>query len=274
VDQCGGDGSCNSTVIPGCVRCTTAAECDDGNACTEDACLGPVCSHSAIPGCAPCVPSAEVCGDGSDNDCDALADCSDPDCAGAPACLAPTAEVCGNCADDDRDGLLDGEDPDCCATAMALTVDRFLIRPPEVKVRGDRLRLSTTWASASPPLFDPLRQDTTVELADGGGPLLRHDRRTALAPGTPPELSLHRPRRRIRRRAPCGEFRIARSGTSSSRPAGGDDAALGRRRKRTRERARRTRVLARDDDGQARAQGPRLPLGTTLTGLRGRVCQP
>jgi len=170
-DQCGIDGSCARTVIPGCVACSLDAQCNDGNACTTDACRGGVCAHDAIPGCTPCIPTGEVCGDGIDNDCDGLTDCSDPDCAGAPACRGPTPEVCGNCVDDDGDGLLDGDDPDCCAESMPLAVSRFLVRPPEIKVRGDRLRLATTWAAATPPLFDPLRQDTSIEIADAGGTL-------------------------------------------------------------------------------------------------------
>ena len=168
-DQCGIDGSCERTVIPGCVACSLDAQCNDGNVCTTDACRGGVCAHDAIPGCTPCIPTGEVCGDGIDNDCDGLTDCSDPDCAGAPACRGPTPEVCGNCVDDDGDGLLDGDDPDCCAESMPLAVSRFLVRPPEVKVRGDRLRLTTTWAAATPALFDPLRQDTSIELANDAG---------------------------------------------------------------------------------------------------------
>jgi hypothetical protein len=158
------------SAIPSCQRCTGATECDDGDRCTDDACLDGVCAHAAIPGCTVCVPAPEVCDDAADNDCDGLTDCNDPDCAGSPVCPSPPAEICGNCADDDGDGLLDAEDPDCCAHPMALSVAHFMVKA-EAKVRGNRLRLESQYASATPPLFDPLRQDTAVQLSDARGSL-------------------------------------------------------------------------------------------------------
>jgi hypothetical protein len=170
-DTCGG-GRCVSTAIAGCQRCTTAAECDDGNACTEDGCPAAVCAHAPIPDCTGCVPSPEVCGGASDEDCDELVDCADPDCAGHPSCPQPAVEICGNCVDDDGDGRLDAEDPRCCDEPMPLAVAHLMLRPTEVRTRGDRLRLRSQYALAAPPLFDPLRQDTTLQLSDGVGPLV------------------------------------------------------------------------------------------------------
>ncbi|RME39601.1 MAG: hypothetical protein D6788_05105, partial [Planctomycetota bacterium] len=40
----------------GTVQCITPADCDDGNACTEDDCLNGQCVHAPIPGCVPCTP--------------------------------------------------------------------------------------------------------------------------------------------------------------------------------------------------------------------------
>jgi hypothetical protein len=155
------------SAIPGCRRCTAAAECGDGNQCTDDLCRGGVCDNVPIPDCTVCVPVPEVCGDGLDDDCDGLIDCADPDCAGGPGC--PQPEACGNCIDDDADGLVDAEDPDCCAQPMALGVERFMLRPAGGKARSNRLRIAAEYASATPPLFDPLRQDTTVQLSDAAG---------------------------------------------------------------------------------------------------------
>ena len=165
-------GSCANTPISGCVPCTVDGDCDDADRCTSDACTAGACVHAPITGC-PCVTGPEVCGDGIDNDCDGLTDCADPDCAADPACAPPMppAEVCGNCVDDDGDGLIDWEDPDCCAQPMALAVDRVQLRPPPARARGDRLRLDAIYSEVTPALFDPLKQDTSLELSDASGSL-------------------------------------------------------------------------------------------------------
>ncbi len=165
-------GVCSYAARAGCVRCTTAGQCDDGNQCTTDACSGDVCSHAAIPGCGPCNPVPEICNDGLDNDCDGLVDCADPDCAGTPACTPPRAENCGNCVDDNGDGLVDAEDPSCCARSMVMAVDHLMLRSNGPRRRGSHLRLESQYAPETPPLFDPLRQDTVIQLSDSAGPLV------------------------------------------------------------------------------------------------------
>jgi hypothetical protein len=162
-------GVCANTPTPGCVPCSTPTDCDDANRCTSDACSAGECTHTLVTGC-PCVTGPEICGDGIDNDCDGLTDCADPDCAAAPGCAVPP-EVCGNCVDDNHDGLVDWEDPACCAQPMVLAVDRVTLRPPPAR-RGDRLRLSAVYSDVTPALFDPLKQDTSLQLSDGSGPLL------------------------------------------------------------------------------------------------------
>jgi hypothetical protein len=111
-----------------------------------------------------------VCDGGGDDDCDGATDCDDPDCADTPACAPP--ESCGNCQDDDLDGRIDYEDPDCCTAPRALAVERLTLRPTTVRVRGDRLRLTAVYAPTAPALFDPLKQDTTIQLSDASGTLL------------------------------------------------------------------------------------------------------
>jgi len=53
-DTCSG-GACQHSAISGC--CTTSAQCDDANACTTDTCSANKCQHSAISGC--CTTAAQ-----------------------------------------------------------------------------------------------------------------------------------------------------------------------------------------------------------------------
>ena len=148
-----------------------AADCDDGDACTADACDGGMCGHAAIANC-PATHEND-CGDGVDNDGDGLVDCADPDCATAPRCAPRPAphEVCGNCIDDDGDGLTDFEDPDCCASAesFAMSVSRSALRP-----RGATTRLLLHSRLAQTGLADvnPLREDVFVQIRAADGPEL------------------------------------------------------------------------------------------------------
>jgi hypothetical protein len=131
-----------------------------------------VCAHLVIPGCSECIPVPEDCGNGLDDDCDGLVDCRDPDCAAVPACIPKPVELCDDCVDNDGDGLIDYEDPDCCETSQTLGVDRLTLRSPTVRVHGSQLRLDARYAGTTPALFDPLRQDTTIELSDANGTVL------------------------------------------------------------------------------------------------------
>ena len=85
------DGFCIGALLPDCEPCVVAADCDDGNVCTEDfchavgvcfhsniagtcddgnvctendACAKGVCVGTPVPGCAPCVVDAD-CNDGN-----------------------------------------------------------------------------------------------------------------------------------------------------------------------------------------------------------------
>ncbi len=51
VDEVCMEGSCVGQPIAGCLPCTSAASCDDANACTTDTCDALVCAHAAIGGC-------------------------------------------------------------------------------------------------------------------------------------------------------------------------------------------------------------------------------
>ncbi len=168
-DACTG-GMCTHTARAGCTRCTSAGQCDDKNQCTTDTCNAEVCSNVPIPGCTICTPTPENCSDGIDNDCDGLVDCADPDCAGTPACIPPP-EICGNCIDDNHNGLVDAQDPACCASPMTLAVAHLMVRPSAPRGRGNRLKLDAEYAPLAPPLFDPLKQDTSIQLSEPGRPL-------------------------------------------------------------------------------------------------------
>ena len=47
-DACNAATGCTHTAIAGCVACTSAAQCNDGNACTADACSAGRCTHTAV----------------------------------------------------------------------------------------------------------------------------------------------------------------------------------------------------------------------------------
>ena len=87
-------GACVVVSAPDC--CTSVAECDDGDRCTEDACLADGrCFHQAIPGC-------DACGGCDDNDpctidgCDASGRCSHET---IPGCDPGTCMSDSDCAD-------------------------------------------------------------------------------------------------------------------------------------------------------------------------------
>ncbi len=222
-DVCSAESVCLNPVRPGCVLCSSSTQCDDGRACTQDVCAGGVCIHNDIPGCTECVPAPEVCGNGIDDDCDGLVDCADPDCAAAPACIPAPVERCDNCVDDDGDGLVDYEDPDCCSVTTALGVAHLTLKSPGVRVHGNQLRLDAQYAGTTPALFDPLRQDTTIELSDTAG--------TVLCATIPAQRwrRFHRLTYRFSDRGgglasglQSGEFRISRSGALLFRARGRD----------------------------------------------------
>jgi hypothetical protein len=165
-DVCGASGVCDHVEKPGCIPCSTAQDCDDANACTADQCgTDGSCGLSALPGCVPCTTAA---------DCDDANTCTSDTCSGGvcqhaddPSCTPQ--EICGNCLDDDGDGLVDAEDPDCCAGPVALDLRRLKLRPGLSKGRGNRLRMRARASRFAVATFDPMSQDTSVQLSDANG---------------------------------------------------------------------------------------------------------
>jgi len=118
--------------------CGGPSDCDDGDACTTDACVSGACANAprdddedgyAPESCGgadcndfnPWVhPGAlEICTDAADNDCNGVADCLDPACDAAPICgctPSPGGEACQNGVDDDCDTIVDCFDADCAGT--------------------------------------------------------------------------------------------------------------------------------------------------------------
>jgi hypothetical protein len=113
--------------------CQTAADCDDGDACTADACDTEAgrCTHTAIPNC----------------------------------------ERCNNCIDDDGDGLVDYEDPDCCNQAANLEVFRGSFKGLAKKGKG-RLRLRSRLGAIGITEQSPMTDDTTIQFRNANGELL------------------------------------------------------------------------------------------------------
>ena len=59
---------CTHTALNGCKACKLDKDCDDGDGCTQDLCDGLVCKHQAVPvaGCTSCQGSATACDDAND----------------------------------------------------------------------------------------------------------------------------------------------------------------------------------------------------------------
>jgi hypothetical protein len=122
----------------GATPCAGPTDCEDGDACTTDACEDGICAHGPRDddedGHGPLTcggqdcndfnplvhPGApEICTDAADNDCNGVADCFDPACENAPICgctPSPGGEDCDNGADDDCDTIVDCFDSDCAGT--------------------------------------------------------------------------------------------------------------------------------------------------------------
>jgi hypothetical protein len=174
---CSASGSCQLTTIAGCRPCKTAADCDDGNACTTDVCAAGVCQARPIAGC-----GVELCNDGIDNDGDGKIDCQDEDCAKDPACVHAPVEICGDCIDNDGDGLVDYEDPDCCGSTDALTLRRLAMRMRPQAGRNT-LRLRGGYAALQTRTFDPASDGVSLQIADHSGQVYCHTIPLASKPG-------------------------------------------------------------------------------------------
>jgi hypothetical protein len=155
--------------IPGCKTCQQVSDCADDDECTTEACSAGRCEYTQAEECA-CTNQPEVCGDGTDNDCDGATDCDDANCSAAPGCEAP-AEVCGDCIDNDFDGLVDYEDSDCCAEQMTLGLKKVTLGTKAPRSRGNGLRMKARSLRGNRGVFNPLRDDTTLQIKDESGQL-------------------------------------------------------------------------------------------------------
>jgi MYXO-CTERM domain-containing protein len=99
------------------VCCDEDADCDDGNPCTRDTCLGgTACGHAAVPGC--CM-SADDCDDGDRCTRDAC-DPATHACIRTPTCDAGTDGGDGGDRPDARsDGGAGGPPPGGCDCGIA-----------------------------------------------------------------------------------------------------------------------------------------------------------
>ncbi|HWP65999.1 MAG TPA: hypothetical protein VNO26_08815 [Candidatus Limnocylindria bacterium] len=102
VDACVA-GACTATPVDGCTPCTTGADCEDAEVCTLDVC-GPagVCEHETLAGCPACTTDAD-CSDG-----DA---CTTEQCGATGSCLVTVIPGCTSCAAD-----AECDDGDACTT--------------------------------------------------------------------------------------------------------------------------------------------------------------
>src|SRR5262249_37998522 len=93
---------CGSFVVPDCKHCTTAADCDDGNTCTTETCDAGVCGHRAVAGCRPCTTATD-CNDGNP--------CTSDVCGASRSCELTTIAGCRRCTT-----ATDCDDDNACTT--------------------------------------------------------------------------------------------------------------------------------------------------------------
>src|SRR5207244_2456319 len=105
-DVCDGSGQCAGTAIAGCKLCSTAADCNDGNACTTESCDAGVCHNTAIAGCTPCTTVAD-CNDGNACTTDAVT----AECCDAGDCHTTAIAGCKPCTT-----AADCDDQNACTT--------------------------------------------------------------------------------------------------------------------------------------------------------------
>jgi len=103
---CGGSGAAPP-------ECTTDADCDDGNPCTDDECSSGTCGHYATLFGTPC---------SINNACHSVGTCSGTVC-------QPRKEICDNGIDDNCDGNIDCDDPQCF-DSKCCTVDHYKCYKP------------------------------------------------------------------------------------------------------------------------------------------------
>jgi hypothetical protein len=89
-----------SLVWSGNLGCTTNEQCNDGNECTEDLCVGGVCQNNPVPDNTSCTVGGTICCSGTcvDPACSANPDCDDAEDCTTDTCLNPgiCAAVCEN----------------------------------------------------------------------------------------------------------------------------------------------------------------------------------
>lgn len=118
-------GVCRGAPISGC--CQSAADCDDGNGCSVDACVSSACVNTPLDCAVPdacvvgyCDPTLSACGS-TPVTCDDGNFCTDDSCDPRLGCQSrPTSQPpeasevsCADRLDNDCDGLADSEDSDC-----------------------------------------------------------------------------------------------------------------------------------------------------------------
>jgi len=149
-------GSCVVVSIPDC--CVSVAECDDGDACTEDACLADGrCLHQPIPGCVPG-------GCTGDADCADATACTDNFCVNGQCVTAAVPGCCRRNADC-NDGSVCTEDfclqgsgicvnaPRSCDDEDPCTIDRCdpalgCVSTPDTQSPECRCEPRTLWRRA------------------------------------------------------------------------------------------------------------------------------
>jgi hypothetical protein len=95
-DACNPLSGCTHTPIPGCVPCSVPADCADGNPCTTDACSAGSCSNTPVANGTGC-DNGTVCDGAETCQAGACTAGSTLDCDDGNACTTDTCDAVGGC---------------------------------------------------------------------------------------------------------------------------------------------------------------------------------
>ncbi|MFN8545778.1 MAG: hypothetical protein U0807_16470 [Candidatus Binatia bacterium] len=96
-DACSATSGCSHTAIAGCVACTTATQCNDGNPCTSDTCAAGVCAHGTVQSGTSC-DDGDVCNGADTCQAGVCARATPLDCDDGNPCTADTCAAATGCA--------------------------------------------------------------------------------------------------------------------------------------------------------------------------------
>jgi hypothetical protein len=154
-------GTCSHSAVPAC--CTTAAQCDDGNVCTADSCVGNACSHSSAN-------EGGVCDDGSA--CTATDTCQSGVCTGIIAVVCTASDQChdvgscnpstGLCSNPPKANGSACDDADACTQSNTCQSGVCIGANPVVCTASDQCHVAGTCSPSTGSCSNPPASNGTV----------------------------------------------------------------------------------------------------------------